>query len=109
MDTIPPNIARTITSLAHHHNWPVGMTKVRTLSQGWSCIGITSMSIYMSKTSIIALQAHDTMLVLTCNCDVISIDMRLGAYDFVNALSQALSDFTRNTGKVTYRIGIRVV
>ena len=42
------------------------------------------------------------MLTLTAKGSSINIDMRLGACDFQDALSQALDDFAYEAGKVTH-------
>ena len=92
---IPPSIARNITTLAHQHDWQVGTTRAQQSRNGWIQTSITSMSIYPTSAPTINVRAQDVMLTITAGCTTISIDMRLGAHDFTDAINQAFDDISR--------------
>lgn len=92
---IPPSIARNIATLAHQHDWQVGSTREQQLHNGWIQTSITSISIYPTLAPTMSIHAHNMILIITTGYTTISIDMRLGASDFTDALSQAFDDISR--------------
>ena len=93
--TIPHPVARMVAASAHHHDWLVGTTRAQQSCNGWIQTSITSMSIYPTIVPTINVRAQDVMLTITAGCTTISIDMRLGAHDFTDAINQAFDDISR--------------
>ena len=93
-EVIPPCVAQTVTRLAHQHGWLVGTTRIQEQEQGWNKTGITKMSLY-TQNDIIWLHVQETCLILVTTQAAISIDMRLGAHDFTDAINQAFDDISR--------------